>query len=348
MIRTYQARRALFPKHVFRTSRASRPRVDNNYLVLEQDGRLGYGEASPNSFFKEDPSDVQVTLAGLSDYFHKQTLRTFGDIARIWEEVWHLAAPSRACQCAVDIALWDLWAKLQGQTAAEIAFGRVAREIPTSATLGICPPEEWEDRIREIADFPSVKVKLDARADLEILKAIRKRSDAVIRVDANCAWSALSDSEIGPLSERLAALGVEFIEQPLPPSEDGRMESLLRRSCLPILADESCAGLGDIARLQGRFSGFNIKLVKCGGITPALAMLRKGQELGLKTMVGCMLESSLLISAGVIVAQEADYADLDGSWLLQEDPFEGLAYVNGRIRTVWAPGLGIEPKPPKD
>lgn len=345
MIRTYQARRALFPKHVFRIARASRPRVDNNFFVLEQDGLVGYGEASPNSFFNEDPSDVQMALVGLSDYFKMQTLRTFEDIARIWGEVWNLVAPSRACQCAVDIALWDLWAKIQGQTASEMAFGRVAREIPTSATLGLCPPAEWQARILEIAQFPSVKVKMDARADLGILTAIRERTAAVIRVDANCAWSAL---DIGPLSEKLAALGVEFIEQPLPTSEDGRMESLSRESCLPILADESCAGLQDIDGLVGRFSGFNIKLVKCGGITPALAMLRKGQDLGLKTMVGCMLETSLLISAGLIVAQEADYADLDGSWLLQDDPFEGLAYINGRIRTDLAPGLGVLPKPPKD
>jgi L-alanine-DL-glutamate epimerase-like enolase superfamily enzyme len=141
---------------------------------------------------------------------------------------------------------------------------------------------------------------------------------------------------------------VEFIEQPLLPSEDARMEAILRASRLPIFADESCAGPDDVAGLKGRFSGFNIKLVKCGGITPALAMLREGKRLGLKVMVGCMLESSLLIAAGAVVAQEADYADLDGSWLLRDDPFEGLKIIQGRIEPNSAPGLGVNPKPPRD
>ena len=126
------------------------------------------------------------------------------------------------------------------------------------------------------------------------------------------------------------------------------MESILRDSRLPIFADESCAGPEDVARLPGRFSGFNIKLVKCGGITPGLAMLREGKRLGLKIMVGCMLESSLLISAGAVVAQDAEYADLDGSWLLRDDPFEGLSLEQGRIRPNFLPGLGVKPVPPPD
>jgi L-alanine-DL-glutamate epimerase-like enolase superfamily enzyme len=121
------------------------------------------------------------------------------------------------------------------------------------------------------------------------------------------------------------------------------MEALLRASALPIMADESCARPEDVERLPGRFSGFNIKLVKCGGLTPALAMLRRGRELGLKVMIGCMLESSLLIAAGCVAAQEADYADLDGSWLLKDDPCRGLAIADGHIVPAAVPGLGAEP-----
>ncbi len=343
MIQSYQARKSLYPRHIFRIARASRTQVDNIFFLLEQDGCVGFGEASPNAFFHEDPFEVQMFLSGLSDYFRCQTLRTEADIARIWKEVWNRVAPSRASQCAVDLALWDLWSKLKGLRVSEAALGKVAWDIKTSATLGLCPKEEWPERLSEMSGFTAIKVKMHAEPDFELLQSIRMHSTASIRVDANGSWSGLA---IGPLSKKLAELGVEFIEQPLPPEEDNRMSGILKESCLPIIADESCAGPADIPGLIGRFSGFNVKLVKCGGLTPALAMLKQGRELGLKTMVGCMLESSLLISAGAVAAQNADYADLDGSWLLGEDPFTGMEIVNGAIRLGQEPGWGVELKPP--
>ena len=344
MIRIYPAGRALHPRHVFRISRASRARVDNVFLSLSQDGIAGYGEASPNSFFREDPSEVQAALLGLADYFRRQTLTAQGDIARIWEELRDRLAPSRAALCAVDIALWDLWAKLNGKTVCECALGRPPRPVATSATLGICPPGEWPGRIDDARGFSALKVKMDARMDFAFLEAIRARSAAALRVDANGAWDGI---DIGAASERLAGLGVEFIEQPFLPAADDRMEAAARASVLPILADESCARPEDVERMPGRFAGFNIKLVKCGGLTPGLAMLRRGRELGLKVMIGCMLESSLLIAAGCVAAQDADYADLDGSWLLRDDPCGGWALADGRLMPSeghrGAPGLGAAP-----
>jgi L-Ala-D/L-Glu epimerase len=345
MIRIYPAHKKLHPKHTFRISRAAKPFVENVFLAVEQDGVTGYGEASPNIFFNEDPWNVKTALAGLADYFRRQTVSGPEDIARIWEEVWEKVAPSRACQCTIDLALWDLLAKQMGVTAGECALGRKPRDIATSVTLGICPREEWPERLAELSDFSSIKVKMDASADMDIIRFIRDRSQAAIRVDANGAWSA---ANAPALVEKLAALGVELIEQPLPPSEDGRMAALLKDFCLPVFADESCATTHDIVKLPGRFSGFNIKLVKCGGLTPALSMLRMGRAVGLKVMVGCMLESSLLISAGVIAAQNADYADLDGSWLLRDDPFEGLEINRGRLWPSEALGLGVTPKDQMD
>ena len=341
MMHIYPVRKTLFPRHVFRISRASRVQVDNLFLAVEQDGVIGYGEASPNSFFREDPFDVYMALAGLTDYFRKQTLRSSDDIARIWGEIWEKVAPSRATQCAIDVGLWDLFAKLSRRTVVDAVHGKPARHIPTSATLGICPREEWPERIAEVAAFPAIKVKMDARVDLDLIKSVRAGSKAAIRVDANCSWSGI---DIERVSSQLAGLGVEFIEQPLPREEDNRMPDLLRRSRLPILADESCTGPEEVPGLVGRFTGFNIKLVKCGGITPGLRMVEAGKRLGLKTMIGCMLESGLLISAGAVVAQEADYADLDGSWLLGEDPFEGLSILDGRLQPPSGLGLGVSPK----
>lgn len=340
MIRIYAVRKTLFPRHVFRIARGSRPRAENIFLAAEQDGRIGYGEASPSAYFNEDFWDVHMRLLGLADYFRRQTLRTSADIARIWEEAWPLVSPSRAALCAVDVALWDLFGKLTGRGAAELAWGTAPRAVATSATLGICPPEEWPARIAEAAEFPVIKVKVGADESLDLLRAVRAGSRSAIRVDANCAWGGL---DIGPLSRRLAELGVEFLEQPLPREEDARMPDLLRESCLPILADESCATLEEVEGLAGRFSGFNIKLVKCGGITPALRMLEAARRLGLRTMVGCMLESSLLIAAGWVAAQRSDYADLDGAWLLRNDPFRGLPLEQGRLLPPAGPGLGIRP-----
>ena len=345
MMRIYPIGKTLHPRHVFRISRASRTQVDNVFLSLTQDGVTGYGEASPNSFFREDPGEVQLSLLGLSDYFRRQTLTSQADIARIWEELRARLSPSRAGLCAIDIALWDLWAKLNGKSVCEAALGYLPRPVATSATLGICEPEEWPGRIAEVAAFPAIKVKMDSRLDTAVLEAIRARSRAALRVDANGAWAGI---DIAAASARLAALGVEFIEQPLLPADDDRMEKVLRASALPILADESCARPEDVERLPGRFSGFNIKLVKCGGLTPALAMLRRGRELGMKTMIGCMLESSLLIAAGCVAAQEADFADLDGSWLLRDDPCRGFAWNEGRIELPAMPGLGAAPVWPPD
>lgn len=306
---------------------------------------MGFGEASPNSFFREDPYDVQMSLQGLADFFRRQTLSSQADLSRIWEELRARLAPSRAALCAADIALWDLWAKLNGKTVCECALGRLPRPVETSATLGICPPEEWPERIEELREFPAIKVKMDARMDFALLQAVRARSGAALRVDANGAWEGI---DIGAASERLAALGVEFIEQPYLPADDDRMEAAARASALPILADESCALPEDVERMPGRFAGFNIKLVKCGGLTPGLAMLRRGRELGLKVMIGCMLESSLLIAAGCVAAQDADYADLDGSWLLRDDPCTGVDFAAGRLKPAVAPGLGARPAWPPE
>lgn len=340
MIRIYPVQKILYPRHVFRISRASRRQVANVFLAAEQDGVIGYGEASPNAYFGEDAGDVWLRLAGLADFFLGRTLRASRDIADIWDELLPRLAPSRAALCAVDVALWDLFARLCGRSVVDAVYGTPSREIPSSATLGLCPEEEWPGRIAEAAEFPAIKLKLDAAADFGVVRAVKARSRAAVRVDANCAWSGL---DVAALSAELASLGVEFIEQPLPREEDGRMPALLRASRLPIFADESCALPEDVAALPGRFSGFNIKLVKCGGLTPALRMLEMARRLGLKTMIGCMLESSLLISAGLVAAQRADYADLDGSWLLRDDPFAGLAIRAGRLQPPSGAGLGVSP-----
>ncbi len=329
----------LHPKTPFRISREAQTEVQNVIIKLSADGVVGYGEASPNKFYGETAGRVVELIEGLRDYFIGLRVASVADIERVWNEVWPRLQPSRAAQCAVDIALWDWLAKKNGVSVCELGLGRKAGPIVTSFTIGISTPEELVRKVEELKAVPSIKVKSDAKGDLAPLRFIAANTVAKLRVDANCAWAEL---DAKALSTELAKLRTEFIEQPLPPDCRDQMPAFLAESVLPVLADESCVVREDVERIPGHFHGFNIKLVKCGGITPGLAMMRRGRELGLKMMVGCMLETSLLIAAGVVVAQGTEYADLDGSWLLADDPFVGLSYDNGTINVTGKPGLGVE------
>lgn len=301
---------------------------------------MGFGEASPNAFYHENADDVRARLTGAGEWLLGQRIRSVSDIARVWQEAWPLLQPSRAAQCALDVALWDWLARREGCSVAELAHGSKARGIATFCTIGISSREELEAKVSGMRGYPMVKIKMDRSANLEPVRFVREQTGAKLAVDANAAWDGL---EIGGLSAALAEQGGLFIEQPLPPQQDVNMPEVLSSSKLPVIADESCVSLEDVERMPGRFSGFNIKLVKCGGLTPALSMAQHGRSLGLRTMVGCMLESSLLIAAGAVVAQQTDFADLDGAWLLRDDPFGGWQFDQGMLYPPTGAGLGVKP-----
>jgi L-alanine-DL-glutamate epimerase-like enolase superfamily enzyme len=338
MIRSYAARKYLPARRVFRTSRGASYGAENVFLVVEQDGMLGYGEASPIRYYGETAEDVHLRLLGFADFLKRQTLRSFEDIPRIWKQVERILRPSRAALCAVDVALWDLWSKLEHTSVTELLWKEPARPLITAVTLSVSGPEEMDDRIEEVSGFPLVKVKMDATADLSTLRRLREAGVARLFVDANASWTPAQCLSLLP---RLQDLGVEAVEQPLAPALNSRMPEVLRHSPMPFIADESCATPEDVESLIGFFSGVNIKLVKCGGLTPALKMLEAARGNDLKVMAGCMLESSVLVSAGLALAQKADWADLDGSWLLANDPFTGPVFQDGTIFPSLKPGLGI-------
>jgi len=333
--------RAMHPRKVFRISRAARTEVSNVFLRIAADGVIGYGEAAPNAFYGESAADVRSRLEDARELVAGMEIETVEDIARIWHEAWCWFAPSRAAQCALDLALWDWLAKKQGISVCELAFAEQPKPVGSFCTIGISAQEEFAEKAAELQGFPFIKLKSDRRAELEPVRYLRESTGAAIAVDANCAWAEV---DIAAVSREMANLGVVFLEQPLPPDADVAMAEKSLASELPVIADESCVVQGDIEHLTGRFAGFNIKLVKCGGLTPALAMLRRGRELGLRTMVGCMLESSLGIAAGCVVAQHSDYADLDGAWLLRDDPFAGPTLTKGMILPS-GPGFGVRPAP---
>ena len=322
--------------------RIARPRLDgvrNVYLRLTEEGLSGFGEASPNAFYGEAAEMVQAKIAAASSWLAGLRIRSSEDIQLAWEEVWTHVAPSRAAQCAVDVALWDWLAQREGVTVSELAWGVAPQNVQSFCTIGLSTREELERKLVELARHPLIKIKSDQNADLHVVQEIRSRTQGRLAVDANCAWS---DHDLLALAQRLAAIGIEFMEQPLPPEQNAR----LRRSSmpLPVFADESCVRFEDVEAVAEHFDGFNIKLVKCGGITPALRMVKRGRELGLKVMVGCMLESSVLIAAGAVIAQRTDYADLDGAWLIANDPFVGWDFDAGILQPGEGAGLGASPR----
>jgi len=313
--------RPLHPKSVFRISRGSRAEVLNVFTQIESGGVTGTGEASPNAFYNETAEHVLALLANAAPHLKGCRIRNVADIEQLWMRLWPVLQPSRAAQCAIDLALWDWLARSEKTTICELAHGHPLRPIPTFVTLGLSTPEELALKMEPLRDWPLIKIKSDAAADLTPILKVRENTSAKIAVDANCAWNA---EYLPDLANELARLGVIFLEQPLPPGTE-----LPPGLALPVLADESCVIPEDVEKIPSRFSGFNIKLVKCGGLTPALRMAQRGRDLGLTTMTGCMLESSLLISAGAVVAQQTSYADLDGSWLLKDDPFGLVEIQNG-------------------
>jgi len=326
-------------RHAFRIAR---PRTTpwRNVLVRVVSGNVqGLGEASPSAYYGETAGDICRKLGGASSWLAKLELRTVADLEQAWLDSWKWLAPSRAAQCALDLALWDWLAKRNDLTVSELALGTRPQPVTTFCTIGLSTIDELHTKLAELAGFPRIKMKSDAAADLTSIRAACARTSSLVAVDANCAWRA---ARLPELSRALAGLGVTFLEQPLAPQQDAQLPPTPRP--LPIFADESCVLEGDIERLSGRFDGFNIKLVKCGGLTPALRMARRGRELGLRAMAGCMVETSALIAAGAVVAQLTEFADLDGAWLLARDPIAGWRFERGVLHPPEnIPGLGIAP-----
>jgi len=222
--------------------------------------------------------------------------------------------------------VWKLW-------------GLSLENLPvTDYTIGIDSIEVMVGKMREFPGWPVYKIKLGTPEDIEIVRALRRHTDAVFRVDANGAWGV---AEAIRNSAALKELGVEFIEQPLPPEDWEGMKEVFAKSALPLIADESCQQEPDVDRCRHLFHGVNVKLVKCGGLTPARRMIARAKELGLKTMVGCMTETSVGISAIAQLLPMLDYADMDGALLLAEDVATGVTIDRGRVHFPHENGCGV-------
>jgi L-alanine-DL-glutamate epimerase-like enolase superfamily enzyme len=243
-----------------------------------------------------------------------------------------------AAKCALDIALHDLAGKAAGRPVYEL-LGLSNRLPPTDFSLGIDAPEAVAERARRAAGFPSLKIKVGGPDDLATLEAVRAVYGGPIRVDANTAWTPADAERLLP---ELVRLGVELIEQPFPARRLDQLARLQEISPLPLVADESCVTIDDLDALVGVVAGVNVKLAKCGGVGAAARMLQRARDLGFRTFLGCMEETSVAIAASAAVASLAEWVDLDGNLLIADDPFEGLE-LDGASRWLLPdrPGLGV-------
>ena len=312
-------------RHTFTISHESRTVQPTLIVQLEdKNGVVGFGEATVTLYYGVT---MEKMLAAA------ERIRPWLESVEIEEpESFYTALEQRLpndsfLRCALDQAANDLWARRHGKPLYEMWGLHPADAPTTSYTIGIAPIAEMVEKLKE-KPWPLYKIKLGTEDDLAIIRELRQHTKATFRVDANTAWSPQQTIDY---SHELKALGVEFIEQPQKADAWADHRTALAGSVLPIIADESCHVEADVARCAGHFDGINIKLTKCGGLTPARRMIAHARSLGLKVMMGCMTESSVGISAIAHLAPMLDYVDMDGALLLAKDPAEGVVIDNNAV-----------------
>jgi L-alanine-DL-glutamate epimerase-like enolase superfamily enzyme len=321
--------------HTFTISRESITSQPTLVVELSQDGVSGYGEATSNNYYGFTIERMARDLAALRDLLAGQTL---ADPIELWTRCQPHLADNPFALCALDQAAHDLWGKLAGRPVWKL-WGLSTEKIPDSDyTIGIDKIDVMVAKMNEFPGWPIYKIKLGTDRDLEIVRELRKHTTATFRIDANCAWTA---EQTIRNSHELKELGVEFIEQPLPADRWDDLRRVGAESALPIIADESCIVETDVPRCHGVFQGINIKLVKCGGLTPARRMIAEARRLGLSVMVGCMTESTVGISAIAQLLPLLDYVDMDGAVLLAQDIATGVRLDRGRCIYPDVPGNGV-------
>ena len=256
---------------------------------------------------------------------------------RFWHFLHHLLPQHPFLVAALDIAAWDLFGKLSKKPLFALWNTEWKNTPLTDYTIGIDSPEKMLQKM-QAKPWPIYKIKLGTPHDLPIMQQLTQNSTATFRVDANAGWTTEEAMHIIP---QLAAMGVELIEQPLATDTWEGMLALKDISSIPLIADESCVSESDVAKCAGYFTGINIKLTKCSGITPALRMITEAREKNLQIMMGSMNESTIGTAAIAQFLPQLDYVDADGPLLLSKDIAQGLTFSNGNLQVANLPGLGV-------
>jgi len=301
---------------------------------LSWNGLVGLGETAPIARYGESVESVRA-------YYQEHPVH--GEDPYLVDDLLGRVAPA-AARCALDIALHDLIAKDCGQPLYRLLGLDSSKAPVTSFTIGIADPEKTLRKVAELGSHPIMKLKLGSgtpQSQIETVEAIRSAYKGTIRIDANEGWDA--ETAVHILGE-LARFEIEFCEQPIPAGAPERLRFIREHSAIPIVTDEDSLTARDLPALFGCVDGVNVKLVKTGGIRGALAMIHTARALGLKIMIGCMVESAILATAAAQISPLCDWADIDGPFLTKDDPFAGLTYDDGRIVLPSGAGLGISEK----
>ncbi|AEN05672.1 dipeptide epimerase [Halolamina sp.] len=330
--------------NAFTISRGTTETAENVVVkITDEGGMTGIGGAAPSAHYGETAATVEAVLPDLL-----AVVEEVGDphvLTEIEARMKHVVERNPAARCAVSIALHDLVAKRTGLPLARY-WGLNPEETPESSfTIGLDTTPKVKEKTADAieAGYSTLKIKLGTDRDMELIEAIREEApDATLRVDANEAWTPRETVEN---SRWLAEYDVEFIEQPVPAEDPAGLKFAYERSELPIAADESCITLADIPEIADKCDIANLKLMKCGGLLEAKRMVHAARAHGLEVMLGCMVESNASIAAAAQLGPLLDYADIDGSLLLAEDPYEGVDLSEGVIHLadLDRPGTGARP-----
>lgn len=320
-------------QYPFTTNKGTKTHQPTLVVQLGLGQLRGHGEAPAIHYYNVSVDSMTAVLEEKRREIERYALT---DPQRFWHFLHHLMPGQNFLIAALDIAGWDLFAQLRRQPLYQLL--RLPWKAPlTDYTLGVDTAENMIAKM-QAHPWPIYKIKMRSPDDVDLVRALRAGSDARFRVDANEAFSFEDAKRILP---DLQALGVDMVEQPLAKTEWDAMKELKAISPLPLFADESCVEESDVAKCADAFDGINIKLTKCGGITPALRMITEGRKLGMKVMLGSMNESTIGSAAMAHLLPLLDEIDADGPLLLKEDVAQGLQYDNGVIRISNAPGLGV-------
>jgi L-alanine-DL-glutamate epimerase-like enolase superfamily enzyme len=323
-------------QHTWTTTMSSSDYRDTLFVHYTRDGISGVGEGAPIIRYHEDALGGQKTVSAIDDLLTTADPLQFDKLNRL---ILERVESEWAAKSAVDIAVLD-WVGQKLGLPIHRLLGLDPKDAPvTTFSIGIDTPDATREKVKEAAPYLVLKVKVGLDSDEQTIAAVRSVTDKPLRVDANEGWK---DREVAARKiEWLAKQNVEFIEQPMPADRIEDIAWLRERVSLPIIADEACLRPSDIPKLAQAYDGVNIKLDKAGGILQGYRMIQIARSLGLKTMLGCMVSSSVAITAAAQLSPLVDYADLDGNLLISNDPYEGVKVEDGKLVLPNAPGLGV-------
>lgn len=327
----------LTAKHVFRTARSAVSTTESVIVGLSDGAVEGIGEASPSRFYGETTETVVRYLERM-----RPAVEAAANESELMAELTSRGgAKNPAARASLEIAAHDMMGKRCG-VPLFMHFGLDPHTTPlTTMSIGLDDPEVMIEKAVEAKGFPLLKIKLDREVDLSVVERIKQATGARATVDANCGWTR--DEAVEKLAE-LERVGIELVEQPVAADDVEGLLYVRERTGVPVFADESCPTSADVPRVADAVDGIVIKLMKCGGLIEAVKMARMAGERGIKTLVGCMMETSLSLTAAAHISPLMDYADLDSGLLLIRDPYVGMTIDRGRMTLPEAPGLGVEPR----